>query len=94
MIEPSKQRNQATFSLCKRGDKIKVYISQEYESNEHTFGMVVALDSYDRPILKYRDYSELKLHEFRKCLLYKDVIINGWYESHGVPEKKEELVYE
>lgn len=94
MNDPNRQRNQATFSLCKRGDKVKVYISQEYDSHEHTFGIVIALDAYDRPILRYKDFSKLKLHEFRKCLLLKDVIINGEFISHGVPEKKEELVYE
>lgn len=78
-------RNPTVFAPCKVNYKVKVYISQEYGDNSHTFGKVICLDSFNMPVLKYADYSGLKLHELNRCLLEKDIIFQGGYVTHGEP---------
>lgn len=82
------------FIPCEIGMKVKVYLSQELDEWRCTYGKVIALDDYQTPIIKYFDLSSLKLHEFSRMLLRKDVILTGRFKEHVIWSKKKEEVIE
>ena len=82
------------FVPCSINDKIKVYISQEPGESEYTTGVVQSLDDYQTPVIKYKDLSHLKLSEFDRLILQKDVIMIGRYKVHEAWPRKKEVVVE
>ena len=94
MPEHKKLRKQPShFKPCDISDKVKVYLNQEYNNTECSYGQVIRLNERSQPVLAYRDFSKLKLGQFQRLLLWKDLEFSGDYIVHGESKKNEPPIY-
>jgi len=87
------KKQPAHIVLCKPGQLVKVYLNQECYSTECTYGVVIRLNERDAPVIAYKDLSKLKLGQYDKLLLFKDLEFSGDFVVHGEVKKNEPPIY-
>lgn len=77
-----KPRQNALTLPYRIGHRVRVTLSNDPGDFRTTYGVVIQAEENRLPVLRYEDLSALELREYDRCVMRKEVVLDGDFYVH------------